>query len=111
VHRIDRDLHLLATLRTLSWEEGRLRLTGHAWIDRVDQPGPLSAVKALALVEEGTGRRLVLPTRNVHCPEATVLAGRKQHNYDWSGFSHLLDPARLRPEGGWRESVWRVGIV
>ncbi|MFJ4698074.1 CDP-glycerol glycerophosphotransferase family protein [Streptomyces sp. NPDC088768] len=111
VHRIDRDLHLLASLRTLSWEEGGLRLTGHAWIDRIDQPGPLSAVKALALVEEGTGRRLVLPTRNVHCPEATVLSGRRQHTYDWSGFSHLLDPARLRPADGWRESVWRVGIV
>ncbi|WP_431033535.1 bifunctional glycosyltransferase/CDP-glycerol:glycerophosphate glycerophosphotransferase [Streptomyces sp. P6-2-1] len=111
VHRIDRDLHLFATLKELSWENGGLRLTGHAWIDRIDQPGPFSAVKALALAEEGTGRKLVLPTRNVRQPEATALSGRKQHNYDWSGFSHLIDPARLRPAGGWRESVWKVGIV
>ncbi|HCA86212.1 MAG TPA: glycosyl transferase family A [Streptomyces sp.] len=109
VLRMDPELRLRAPLQELSWESGKLRLLGHARIDRIDQPTKHHAVKVVQLKKAGSRRRIVLPVRNVHRPEAT--ANAQQHNYDWAGWELLLDPARLRKGGRWEEGVWHVGIA
>ncbi|CAM5324470.1 hypothetical protein GCM10010329_39110 [Streptomyces spiroverticillatus] len=111
VRRIDPDLELKAPLQEISWEGGRLRMLGHAWIDNIDQATKHSAVKVLQLKKGGSRRRSVLPLRNVHCPEATTYSGQKQYNYDWAGWEVFLDPAKLAGRGGvWQEGVWHVGL-
>ncbi|MGH3324249.1 MAG: CDP-glycerol glycerophosphotransferase family protein, partial [Streptomyces sp.] len=88
-----------------------LHLLGHAWIDRVDQATRRSAVKVVQLKEAGGRRRLVLPVRNTYRPECTTYSGQKQYNYDWAGWELVLDPARLRSGGQWREGTWHLGLA
>ncbi|PJE94256.1 glycosyl transferase family A [Streptomyces carminius] len=108
--RIDTDLGLKAPLQDLSWESGKLRLLGHAWIDRIDQPTKRSAIKALQLKKDGSRHRVVIPVRSIHRPECTTFSGQKQYNYDWAGWELLLDPAKLRRGKQWEEATWHVGI-
>jgi CDP-glycerol glycerophosphotransferase len=109
--RIDPDLELRAPLGEVTWrEDGALVLRGDAWIDRIDLPHRRSSLKAVQLKRHGSRRRLVLPARSVHSPERTADSGQKRHTYDWAGWEVVLDPARLRSGGQWREGVWHVGM-
>ncbi|MET8392126.1 CDP-glycerol glycerophosphotransferase family protein [Streptomyces anthocyanicus] len=108
--RIDPDLRLHAPLQDIRWDGGRLRLSGHAWVDQIDQSGRRSAAKVLVLKKDGSRRATVVPLRNTHVPEATSLSGRKHNNYDWSGWAADLDPLKLRRGSQWEEGTWRVGI-
>nr|WTB31216.1 CDP-glycerol glycerophosphotransferase family protein [Streptomyces sp. NBC_00830] len=108
--RIDPDLTPRAPLQKITWENGQLRLFGHAWIDRIDQSTKRSAVKVLVLKKGGSRRRTVLPLRNVYSPECTALSSQKQYNYDWAGWELLFDPAKLRKGGQWVEGTWHVGL-
>ncbi|MEU1366458.1 CDP-glycerol glycerophosphotransferase family protein [Streptomyces sp. NPDC005803] len=108
--RIDPDLTPRAPLQEVTWENGKLRLLGHAWIDRIDQSTKRSAVKVLALKKNGSRRRMVLPLRNVYRPECTAISSQKQYNYDWAGWELLFDPAKLRKGGQWEEGTWHVGL-
>ncbi|UNO43322.1 bifunctional glycosyltransferase family 2 protein/CDP-glycerol:glycerophosphate glycerophosphotransferase [Streptomyces sp. MST-110588] len=110
IRRIDQDLKMKAPIQEISWEQGKLRLLGHAWIERMDQPAKHSAVKVVQLRKEGSRRRTVLPVRNVYRPQATTESGQTQHNYDWSGWELLLDPRKLRRGKQWEEGTWHVGI-
>ncbi|AIV36514.1 bifunctional glycosyltransferase/CDP-glycerol:glycerophosphate glycerophosphotransferase [Streptomyces sp. CCM_MD2014] len=108
--RIDRDMKATAPLRELEWRDGKLRIAGHAWINRVDQSSARSAVKVLAIKKDGSRKRTVLPLRNVHAPECTTLSGQRQYNYDWAGWEYELDPAKLRRGKTWQEGTWHLGI-
>ncbi|TXS13790.1 glycosyltransferase [Streptomyces sp. adm13(2018)] len=112
VLRVDRDLQLRSPLKELSWEDGKLRLAGHAWIDHVDQTGKRSVVKLLQLKKDGTQRRMLLPLGNVFNPEATTGSGHKGrgHSFDWAGWETVIDPARFRKGDGWQEGLWHVGM-
>ncbi|MEU5215989.1 CDP-glycerol glycerophosphotransferase family protein [Streptomyces sp. NPDC020807] len=110
--RVDKDLQLRSPLTELSWEDGKLKLAGHAWIDRVDQTGKRSVVKVLQLKKEGTQRRTLIPLGNTFAPEATTASGHKGrgHNFDWAGWDTVIDPARLRKGDQWQEGLWHVGM-
>ncbi|MET9297065.1 bifunctional glycosyltransferase family 2 protein/CDP-glycerol:glycerophosphate glycerophosphotransferase [Streptomyces sp. NPDC003077] len=110
IRRIDPDLKMKAPVQDVTWEQGKLRVLGHAWIERMDQTAKHSAVKVIQLRKEGSRRRTVLPVRNVYRPQATTESGQTQHNYDWSGWELLLDPKRLRRGKEWEEGIWHVGI-
>ncbi|MFE7552403.1 CDP-glycerol glycerophosphotransferase family protein [Streptomyces gardneri] len=110
--RIDKDLQLRSPLTELRWEDGKLKLAGHAWIDRVDQPGKRSVVKVLQLKKDGSQRRTLIPLGNTFAPEATTESGHKGrgHSFDWAGWETVIDPARLRKGDQWQEGVWHVGM-
>ncbi|MFE6852839.1 glycosyltransferase family 2 protein, partial [Streptomyces sp. NPDC057674] len=110
--RVDKDLQLRSPLKELSWENGKLRLAGHAWIDRVDQTGKRSVVKLLQLKKDGTQRRMLLPLANIFNPEATTGSGHKGrgHSFDWAGWETVIDPARFRKGDQWQEGLWHVGM-
>ncbi|MER8235945.1 CDP-glycerol glycerophosphotransferase family protein [Streptomyces sp. NPDC094049] len=112
VMRMDKDLQLRSPLKELSWEDGKLRLAGHAWIDRVDQTSKRGVVKLLQLKREGTQRRMLLPLGNLFDPEATSGSGHKGrgHSFDWAGWETVIDPARFRKGGQWQEGLWHVGM-
>ncbi|MDT0423210.1 bifunctional glycosyltransferase/CDP-glycerol:glycerophosphate glycerophosphotransferase [Streptomyces evansiae] len=109
--RLDQDLKLWTSLREVSWRGGRLRLAGHAAIQRVSQPGKHSSVKVLAIQKVGSRRPLLIPMPNVHAPEATAASKTTDVNYDWSGWEADIDPRRLRKGDTWEEGVWRVGMA
>ncbi|MFE5735152.1 CDP-glycerol glycerophosphotransferase family protein [Streptomyces sp. NPDC056528] len=110
--RIDKDLQLRSPLTELRWEDGKLRLAGHAWIDRVDHGGKHGIVKVLQLKREGTQRRTLIPLGNTFAPEATTDSGHKGrgHSFDWAGWETVIDPARFRKGDQWQEGLWHVGM-
>ena len=111
VRRLTRDdLRLHAPVRELRWEDGRLRVSGDAWVHRVDAASRWSHTKAVQLRLRGSRRRIVLPVRNRYRPERTATSGGRAHCYDWAGYEVVIDPARLRSHGGWEEGTWLVGI-
>ncbi|MFE9097685.1 CDP-glycerol glycerophosphotransferase family protein [Streptomyces sp. NPDC007264] len=108
--RIDQDLEMHAPLQEVSWSEGKLVLSGNAWIDKIDLSSKRSSVKILQLRKDRSRRRLVLPARNVERPECTTESGQDRYNYDWAGWEATVDPARLRKGGEWQEGLWHVGL-
>lgn len=108
--RIDSDLDLRAPLRSVAWQDGKLLLTGDAWIDKIDMASRRSSLKVVQLKRNGSRRRMFLVARNVHHPECTTDSGQKRYNYDWAGWELELDPAKLRKGGAWQEGLWHVGI-
>ncbi|NEB09281.1 glycosyltransferase [Streptomyces coelicoflavus] len=108
--RIDGDLTLHAPLRSVTWHDGKLHLSGNAYIDKIDLPSKRSSVKVVQIKREGSRRRTYLPARNVHRPECTTDSGQERYNYDWAGWEVELDPAKLRRGGSWQEGLWHVGI-
>ncbi|MFI6524275.1 bifunctional glycosyltransferase/CDP-glycerol:glycerophosphate glycerophosphotransferase [Streptomyces uncialis] len=108
--RIDKDLALKAPLRSVEWHDGKLVLSGDAWIDKVDMASKRSSVKVVQLKHGKSGRRIFAPAKNVHRPETTTDSGQKRYNYDWAGWELTVDPAKLRKGGAWQEGIWHVGI-
>ncbi|SDK69613.1 bifunctional glycosyltransferase/CDP-glycerol:glycerophosphate glycerophosphotransferase [Streptomyces indicus] len=103
-------LRLQAPLRTAEWQDGRLVVSGDAWVPRVGPSKPNRAKRLAVLKEKDSRRALLLPVRSTYRPERSNASGTRRHNYDWAGFSFTIDPERLRGRSGWREGVWRVGL-
>lgn len=108
--RIDRDLEMRAPLREISWSNGKLVLSGNAWIDKIDLTSRHSSMKVLQIRKDKSRRRIVLPARNVETPEATTDSGQERYNYEWAGWQVTLDPAKLRKGREWQEGLWHVGL-
>ncbi|MFE5596962.1 CDP-glycerol glycerophosphotransferase family protein [Streptomyces sp. NPDC056549] len=112
VLRMDQDLQLRSPLTELEWQDGKLRLAGNAWVDRVSQGSKRSVVKLLQLKKDGTQRRMLIPLGNIFTPEATTASGYagRGHSFDWAGWETVIDPARFRKGGQWQEGLWHVGM-
>ncbi|GAA5001044.1 CDP-glycerol glycerophosphotransferase family protein [Kitasatospora paranensis] len=94
-------------LRSVRWTASGLELTGYAHPGDRDT-GRLAA--GLTTVTARSGRSTVrLRTRRLHLPEATADSGQSAFNHDWSGFTAVLDPARLVSGRAGRDRVWRIG--
>ncbi|MEU0056679.1 CDP-glycerol glycerophosphotransferase family protein [Streptomyces sp. NPDC006334] len=112
VLRVDSDFAARARAEEIVWRDGRLHIGGHSYIRNLaaERPQP-TTLRVLMLRETGSRRTvLVRPTRT-QASRATQTSGQSLHNYDWSGFSLDLDPAKLKARGGWRDAVWRVTVA
>ncbi|WP_030201275.1 CDP-glycerol glycerophosphotransferase family protein [Streptomyces sp. NRRL S-87] len=98
------DLPVVARLLSATWlPEGRLRLTGYAYIRNLGAAAPRLPLRTGVL---RSGRRLrLVPTRSTVAAEATEQSGQSRHNYDGSGFSMIVDPHALRA------GDWHIGVV
>ncbi|MEU9761082.1 CDP-glycerol glycerophosphotransferase family protein [Streptomyces sp. NPDC047987] len=109
-----RDLPLIARLRDARWRDGRLHLSGYAYIRNLPATSRISEFRTAWL---RAGRRHLVPLRlrTVVDPEATARSRQSLHDYDRSGFETVVDPARLRIDArrGPAFLTWRpeVGIA
>ncbi|MFC5744295.1 bifunctional glycosyltransferase/CDP-glycerol:glycerophosphate glycerophosphotransferase [Actinomadura rugatobispora] len=110
IFRLREELAMSARLHEVGWRGGRLRVSGHAYIRYVGMPWPWSALKAVALREERTGRTTLLPARPRRCPEATAGSRQAQFSYHGAGFSFALDPKRLRDGDRYVDGTWLVAV-
>lgn len=112
VLRVDSDFSARAQAQTIVWREGRLRIDGHAYIRNLSAEHPKrTALRVLMLREVGSRRTVLVRPSRTRAARATQTSGQSLHNYDWSGFSLELDPARLKARGGWRDGAWRVTVA
>ncbi|WP_405012977.1 CDP-glycerol glycerophosphotransferase family protein [Kitasatospora sp. NBC_01539] len=111
VLRLDNALVMRSRLYEASWEDGRLRLTGHAFPEHLGVEHRTDMVRVLVLREAKGRRVLALPAKAQFSPEATASSPHDLYSCDWAGFSAVIDPKRLKHRGNWREGSWRVLVA
>ncbi|WSV63137.1 bifunctional glycosyltransferase family 2 protein/CDP-glycerol:glycerophosphate glycerophosphotransferase [Streptomyces sp. NBC_01013] len=107
----ERDLPLVARLREVRWQNGKLHLKGYAYIRNLPVASGPSEFRAGWL---RAGGRQVIPLRLRRTvePEATARSRQSLHDYDRSGFETVVDPARLRitADGAAGHVSWRLEL-
>lgn len=106
-----RDLPLIARVTRAHWEDGKLHLTGYAYVRNLP-PGRLQARGKALWLRAGRHRVVPLKVRPVRSREATYSSRQALHRYDRAGFTTVVDPARLstgRPSTTWKLEMAAVG--
>ncbi|MEU7352890.1 CDP-glycerol glycerophosphotransferase family protein [Streptomyces albidoflavus] len=106
-----RDLPLIARVTRAHWEDGKLHLTGYAYVRNLP-PGRLQARGKALWLRAGRHRVVPLKVRPVRSREATYSSRQALHRYDRAGFTTVIDPARLstgRPSTTWKLEMAAVG--
>ncbi|WP_335939080.1 bifunctional glycosyltransferase/CDP-glycerol:glycerophosphate glycerophosphotransferase [Streptomyces sp. PTD5-9] len=111
LHVGERDLPLIARLRDARWRDGRLHLSGYAYLRNLPAASRADEFRA-AWLRAGRRRPVPLRLRTVLDPEATARSRQSLHDYDRSGFETVVDPARLRVDArrGPERLTWRMEI-
>ncbi|GAA1160523.1 CDP-glycerol glycerophosphotransferase [Kitasatospora gansuensis] len=111
VLRLDNALVMRSRLYDSAWEDGKLKITGHAFPEHLGAENRHDMVKVLVLREAKGRRVLAVQTKAMYSPEATASSPHDLYNCDWAGFSAVIDPKRLKHRGQWRDGSWRVLIA
>ncbi|MFG2249992.1 CDP-glycerol glycerophosphotransferase family protein [Spirillospora sp. NPDC048823] len=81
------------------WEDGKLHISGHAYITRVPMTDPDAGPEACRirvwLKHSRSDLRVELPVRRTRRPDVSADARRAAADYDWAGFAVAVDPADL----------------
>ncbi|MER6397815.1 CDP-glycerol glycerophosphotransferase family protein [Kitasatospora sp. NPDC001603] len=93
------------------WHARGLELTGFARPDDLDTARPGSAWTWLTLLRDDAEPPLHLRSRPRRLPEITDDSAQPDHNHDWSGFTALVEPRRLRRAEEWLLGDWRIGVT
>ncbi|MFB4308368.1 CDP-glycerol glycerophosphotransferase family protein [Actinomadura sp. GTD37] len=108
VFRLGEELAARAQLHEATWRDGRLHITGHAFIANIGTRFPWSSLKVVGLRETGSGATRVIPARTRRCPDADEVARDPHRSHRWSGFAGTIDPKRLRRGGRYVDGTWLV---
>ncbi|MEU6237670.1 CDP-glycerol glycerophosphotransferase family protein [Kitasatospora sp. NPDC047058] len=90
------------------WTARGLELTGFARPDDVDTARPGSAWTWLTLHRSEDEPPVHLRSRPRRLPEVTDDSAQPDHNHDWSGFTALIEPRRLRRGEEWLLGDWEI---
>ncbi|WP_333769237.1 bifunctional glycosyltransferase/CDP-glycerol:glycerophosphate glycerophosphotransferase [Streptomyces sp. IBSBF 2435] len=110
VLRLNQELAMRARAATVEWQQGRLHVSGYAYIRNLEVQRPGGSLRMALLREAGSRRSVVARMRRTHAPDATVSSWQSLHGYDWSGFTFTLDPDKLKHRGSWQEGTWRLTV-
>jgi CDP-glycerol glycerophosphotransferase len=108
--RLDEELAMRARAKEITWHEGRLLVSGYAYIRNLEVTRRGGSLRAALLREAGSRRSVAARMHRAHAPDATVSSGQALHDYDWSGFWFVVNPARFKHRGSWQEGTWRVTV-
>ncbi|MFF7633852.1 CDP-glycerol glycerophosphotransferase family protein [Kitasatospora sp. NPDC008050] len=110
VLRLDNALVMRSRVYESAWEDGKLRLTGHAFPEHLGVEHKHDLVRMLVL-REAKGKRIVtFKTKAQYAPEATASSPHDIYSCDWAGFTSSIDPEKLKKRGQWQDGSWRVLI-
>lgn len=104
------EMTLNARLDAVTWDDGRLRIEGHAYIRRLDAPHLEDTRIRVSLHNARLHRTIRLPARRTHRPDVTATSNQAAARYDWSGFVVKIDPKRLSTLGQWRAASWEMKV-
>ncbi|AUG77668.1 hypothetical protein CFP65_2852 [Kitasatospora sp. MMS16-BH015] len=96
--------------RTVRWTDRGLEITGFAHFGDRDTTWLSSGFTAVTATPLGEGDRkaVKLRTRHQQRAEATEASGQSAFDHDWGAFTAVLDPARLKLDGRWRDGDWAL---
>ncbi|MFC7218387.1 CDP-glycerol glycerophosphotransferase family protein [Streptomyces polyrhachis] len=107
-YRMDKEFAVSSRLSSASWEDGRLHLTGTAYIRLLNVHKRHMSRKAIALRKQKTRQFTVIPAKTTYAPNATEHSNQSRYCYDWAGFDTVVNPERLKEKGNWVEGTWDV---
>lgn len=111
VYDITSEMTLNAGLDAAGWRAGKLRLEGHAFIERLSSATPSDCRISLTLRNRRTRRTIRLPVERAFRPDVTARSVQGSVSYDWSGFTAEIDPRRLATLPGlWRAANWELMV-
>ncbi|MEU4213754.1 CDP-glycerol glycerophosphotransferase family protein [Actinoplanes sp. NPDC026623] len=92
-----------SAVRTLAWRDGRLELTGYAYVPG-DAPRRFGSLRLLWLSSDGGRRKVPLRARAHRDPAASVTERA-------AGFAVSVNPTSLRMGKIWRSGSWTVAVA
>ncbi|MFP3965737.1 bifunctional glycosyltransferase family 2 protein/CDP-glycerol:glycerophosphate glycerophosphotransferase [Actinomadura fulvescens] len=98
LYRARTEVALRGRVHTVAWRDGKLVVSGEAYINSVSSRRRWAAIKGVTL--RSGRRRIPLLARQTPKP------GKKSGA--WTGFEFTLDPRKLRRRGAWTDGVWDV---
>ncbi|WP_233510206.1 CDP-glycerol glycerophosphotransferase family protein [Actinomadura craniellae] len=98
VYRARDEVALRGQVHEVAWRDGKMTVTGEAYINSVSMRRRWTSVKGVAL---RSGKRRV-PVRARQTPKPGKSSG------PWTGFEFTLDPRRLQQRGRWVDGRWDV---
>ncbi|MGI5164722.1 CDP-glycerol glycerophosphotransferase family protein [Spirillospora sp. CA-253888] len=111
VYEVNDELKLWSNVDEMRWQDGRLRIEGHANFERLAVAAPADLGLRAWLERKGRGgRRVPLDVVRSHRPDVTGDSHQGAVSYDWSGFVAEIDPALLKTNGKWRPGSWRLRV-
>lgn len=111
VYELRDELGLRARIDDVEWRNGRLHVTGHAYIDRLGTRHKWRSQVVVLLRRPGTKRVRPVRITRVRRPDVTADAGQRGRCFDWSGFEFEIDPKRLRLRRGVTRSAWEIHVL
>ncbi|MGW5411807.1 bifunctional glycosyltransferase/CDP-glycerol:glycerophosphate glycerophosphotransferase [Actinomadura geliboluensis] len=108
VFRLGEELAARTRLHEVTWRDGKLHITGHAFIANVGTRFPWSSLKVIGLREPESGTTRVVPAWTRRCRDADESARDPERSHAWSGFSATIDPKRLRRDGRYIDGTWLI---
>jgi CDP-glycerol glycerophosphotransferase len=109
--RRDKELHISAHLEDVRFEQGKLRLSGHAYINALGAPSPASQRLTLGAVPAGRAHREhQIRMRVAAHPIPTAPARRADLDpaLSWAGFHASLDLGQLRRGTAPADGTWEL---
>src|SRR4051794_10805663 len=118
VYRLQGELGLRAEIESLDWEDGKLKVRGHAYIRGIGAAEPDTQNLSVVVLRRGRLKRVrirltakKLDVKQVRRPDVTAGVTQRLRNLDWAGFEATLDPRDLRGPRGWRPGTWELFVI
>jgi CDP-glycerol glycerophosphotransferase len=110
LYEVTDELRLIARVDGVSWQNGLLRIEGHAYLDRVDLSSAQDSKLRIWLHDAARSISHELPIDRVRRSDVTADSRQPTACHDWSGFVAEIDPALLRGKkrAGGKKTDWTI---
>ena len=101
------ELNPFVRVEGIDWEDGRLVITGCAYVPSIDIRKRRHASKIIILRPRQLGRLpVIIPARSFRHPEAKQWSAQTRYDYDWAGFRAEINPRWFRIGSRWQTGDW-----
>jgi CDP-glycerol glycerophosphotransferase len=107
-----RELDPFVRVEGIDWNDGKLVISGCAYVPSVDTPKRRNTSKIILLKPRKTGRLpVVVPAKSFRHPEAKQWSGQLRYDYDWAGFRAEINPRWFNVAGKWQTGDWEGYVL
>jgi CDP-glycerol glycerophosphotransferase len=96
----------------IGWEDGKLVISGCAYVPSIDIRKRRHTSKVVILRPLTKGRLpVVVPARSFRHADAKTYSAQERYDYDWAGFRAAISPRWFRLAGRWQTGDWDAFIL
>jgi CDP-glycerol glycerophosphotransferase len=107
-----RELDPFVRVEEVGWRDGKLVISGCAYVPSVDIRRRLHTAKVVLLRPRQLGNPpIAVLARSFRHPDAQQWSGQQRYDYDWAGFEATISPRRFRLAGRWLTGEWEGYVL